>query len=99
MFDAFRALFPVFALVFAFLAFGISYVSHTFCTRRRHRRSKCTPRSRLCFSFQLCVKNTIRERSRTKRRLLEAPLKPLEEKDLMLIYTLGPKPKTKHICV
>uniref|UniRef100_A0A3B5L7J3 Ig-like domain-containing protein n=1 Tax=Xiphophorus couchianus TaxID=32473 RepID=A0A3B5L7J3_9TELE len=31
---------------------------------------------------------------------LNAPLKPLEKKDLMLIYTLGPKvSKLQHICV
>ncbi|XP_011617162.1 CD83 antigen [Takifugu rubripes] len=47
----------------------------------------------------VCLKNTIRERSRTKQKLLEATLRPLEAKDLMLIYRLGPKPKTKHICV
>ncbi|TKS82699.1 CD83 antigen [Collichthys lucidus] len=51
------------------------------------------------------LKNTIKDRSVTpkKETLLDAPMKPLEKKDLMLIYTLGPKvPKSdtlKHICV
>ncbi|TMS10687.1 CD83 antigen [Larimichthys crocea] len=51
------------------------------------------------------LKNTLKDRSVTpkKETLLDAPMKPLEKKDLMLIYTLGPKvPKSdtlKHICV
>ncbi|XP_013880028.1 CD83 antigen [Austrofundulus limnaeus] len=48
-----------------------------------------------------CLKNTFREKGRTTKKeiLLNAPLKPLEKKDLMLIYTLGPKATMKHICV
>ncbi|XP_039974466.1 CD83 antigen [Xiphias gladius] len=49
------------------------------------------------------LKNILQDRSKTttkKETLLDARLKPLEKKDLMLIYTLGPKPVTmKHICV
>uniref|UniRef100_UPI0037E8AFA9 CD83 antigen-like n=1 Tax=Semicossyphus pulcher TaxID=241346 RepID=UPI0037E8AFA9 len=53
----------------------------------------------------VCLKNFLRERNETTKKLtlLDAPFKPLDKKDLMLIYTLGPKPsKTpamKHICV
>ncbi|XP_036930260.1 CD83 antigen [Acanthopagrus latus] len=54
----------------------------------------------------VCLKTTLRDRNKTtpkKETLLDAPLKPLEKKDLMLIYTLGPKssktPTLKHICV
>lgn len=49
-----------------------------------------------------CLKNTIKEKKTTPKKeiLLNAPLKPLNKKDLMLIYTLGPKTSTmKHICV
>ncbi|XP_017284005.1 CD83 antigen [Kryptolebias marmoratus] len=49
-----------------------------------------------------CLKNTLGEKGKmTKREIpLNAPLKPLEKKDLMLIYTLGAKMSTmKHICV
>uniref|UniRef100_A0A1A7YNP0 Ig-like domain-containing protein n=1 Tax=Iconisemion striatum TaxID=60296 RepID=A0A1A7YNP0_9TELE len=52
-----------------------------------------------------CLKNTLREKGKIvqkgkKEILLNAPLKPLEKKDLMLIYTLGPKTSTmKHVCV
>ncbi|XP_041799360.1 CD83 antigen-like [Chelmon rostratus] len=59
--------------------------------------------------FLICyvsLKNILRERnSKTtiKETFLDAPLKPLGKKDLMLIYTLGPKvsktPTLKHICV
>ncbi|KAM9353607.1 CD83 antigen [Symphorus nematophorus] len=52
------------------------------------------------------LKNTLKEENKKKHQketLLDAPLKPLEKKDLMLIYTLGPKmsktPTLKHICV
>ncbi|XP_042371969.1 CD83 antigen isoform X2 [Plectropomus leopardus] len=47
------------------------------------------------------LKNILRDRNkRTKKEtLLDAQLKPLDKKDLMLIYTLGPKPTTKHVCV
>ncbi|XP_070767850.1 CD83 antigen [Enoplosus armatus] len=51
------------------------------------------------------LRNIIRDKNKTtkKETLLDAPLKPLEKKDLMLIYTLGPKlsktPTLKHICV
>ncbi|XP_073341510.1 CD83 antigen [Pagrus major] len=57
----------------------------------------------------VCLKTTLRDKNKmtttttTKETLLDAPLKPLEKKDLMLIYTLGPKssktPTLKHICV
>ncbi|XP_030013339.1 CD83 antigen [Sphaeramia orbicularis] len=52
-----------------------------------------------------CLNNIIRDRSKTSKKeiLLDKPLKPLQKKDLMLIYTLGPKmsktPTMKHICV
>ncbi|XP_051813162.1 CD83 antigen [Acanthochromis polyacanthus] len=49
-----------------------------------------------------CLKNTIKEKKKTpkKETFLNASLKPLDKKDLMLIYTLGPKTSTmKHICV
>ncbi|XP_018534229.1 CD83 antigen [Lates calcarifer] len=48
------------------------------------------------------LKNLVRERQHKtqKETLLDASLKPLEKKDLMLIYTLGPKTSTmKHVCV
>ncbi|XP_023249396.1 CD83 antigen [Seriola lalandi dorsalis] len=48
------------------------------------------------------LRNVLRDRSRPTKKdvLLDAPLKPLEKKDLMLIYTLGPKSSTtKHIFV
>ncbi|KAG7232936.1 hypothetical protein INR49_007923 [Caranx melampygus] len=50
------------------------------------------------------LKNVVRgKRNKTpshKEVLLNAAVKPLEKKDLQLIYTLGPKPPTlKHICV
>ncbi|KAM3613635.1 uncharacterized protein V6R79_002801 [Siganus canaliculatus] len=52
----------------------------------------------------MCLKNIIREKVRTaaKETLLDATSAPLDKKDLMLIYTLGPNTKTcsmKHICV
>ncbi|XP_035529045.1 CD83 antigen [Morone saxatilis] len=50
----------------------------------------------------VCLRNTIKGKNKTtvKETLLDAPLKPLEKKDLMLIYTLGPNSgKIKHICV
>ncbi|XP_061574491.1 CD83 antigen [Cololabis saira] len=50
-----------------------------------------------------CVKNTFRDRSQKtpiKEILLDAPVKPLEKKDLQLIYTLGPKTSTlKHVFI
>ncbi|XP_008292090.1 CD83 antigen [Stegastes partitus] len=49
-----------------------------------------------------CLKNTVKEKKKTPKKvtLLDAPLKPLEKKDLMLIYTLGPKTSTmKHVYV
>uniref|UniRef100_A0A3P8RXQ2 Ig-like domain-containing protein n=1 Tax=Amphiprion percula TaxID=161767 RepID=A0A3P8RXQ2_AMPPE len=49
-----------------------------------------------------CLKNTVKEKKKTSKKetFLNAPLKPLDKKDLMLIYTLGPKTSTmKHICV
>ncbi|XP_059195212.1 CD83 antigen [Centropristis striata] len=51
------------------------------------------------------LKNVLRDRTKTpkKETLLDAPLKPLDQKDLQSIYRLGPKaPKTatmKHIYV
>ncbi|XP_044062927.1 CD83 antigen [Siniperca chuatsi] len=49
------------------------------------------------------LRNTIRGKNKAtvKETFLDAPLKPLEKKDLMLIYTLGPKlsPTMKHVCV
>lgn len=94
-----RTAVPVFALVFAFLAFGMSYVSGPAagCGWIRSGIGSFSLSAPLC--FQLCLRNSIRERSKTKQRFLEAPLKPLEAKDLMLIYTLGPKPKTRTVCV
>lgn len=55
----------------------------------------------VCDPPQVCLKNTLRDRHKTTtyQTSLDAPLKPLEKKDLMLIYTLGPKPKTKCVCV
>lgn len=55
----------------------------------------------VCDPPQVCLKNTLRDRHKatTNQTSLDAPLKPLENKDLMLIYTLGPKPTTKHVCV
>ncbi|KAM6910407.1 uncharacterized protein FYW49_012333 [Xenentodon cancila] len=50
-----------------------------------------------------CVKNTFRDRIQKipiKEIFLDAPVKPLEKKDLKLIYTLGPKTSTmKHVFV
>ncbi|RVE63071.1 hypothetical protein OJAV_G00163180 [Oryzias javanicus] len=49
-----------------------------------------------------CLKNTLKEKDKTPKTeiLLDAPLKPLEKKDLMLIYTLGPKASSmKHVFV
>ncbi|XP_062278752.1 CD83 antigen [Scomber scombrus] len=51
------------------------------------------------------LKNVVQggNKATQKEVLLNAPLKPLEKKDLKLIYTLGPnvskKPSLKHICV
>lgn len=51
------------------------------------------------------LKTILRDSNRTtkKETLLDAPLKPLEKKDLQLIYTLGPKvsktPTMKHVCI
>ncbi|KAM6994309.1 CD83 antigen [Tautogolabrus adspersus] len=53
----------------------------------------------------VCLKNIVKERNETtkKETLLDAKLKPLEKKDLMLIQTLGPRPSKnstmKHVCV
>ncbi|XP_047455301.1 CD83 antigen [Mugil cephalus] len=49
-----------------------------------------------------CLKNTLRDKKKTpkKETLMEGILKPLDKKDLKLIYTLGPKTSTmKHVCV
>ncbi|KAG7999294.1 hypothetical protein GBF38_000619 [Nibea albiflora] len=47
------------------------------------------------------LKNIIKDRNVPPKEetLLDAPMKPLEKKDLKLIYTLGPKTTVKHICV
>ncbi|XP_058503266.1 uncharacterized protein LOC131471047 isoform X2 [Solea solea] len=49
------------------------------------------------------LRNTIRDRTKTtthKDVLVDSALKPLDKKDLMLIYTLGPKTATmKHVIV
>ncbi|XP_026172492.1 CD83 antigen [Mastacembelus armatus] len=50
------------------------------------------------------LRNILRDRNKQpatiKETFLDAPLKPLEKKDLMLIYTLGPKTSNmKHVCV
>ncbi|KAM7421611.1 hypothetical protein PAMA_015656 [Pampus argenteus] len=51
------------------------------------------------------LKAILRDKSKTtqKETLLDATLKPLDKKDLMLIYTLGPNlsknPTMKHVCV
>lgn len=48
------------------------------------------------------LKNILRDKNTTtkKETLLDATLRPLEKKDLQLIYTLGPKTSTmKHVCV
>ncbi|KAM4579855.1 CD83 antigen [Odontesthes bonariensis] len=49
-----------------------------------------------------CFNSTFKEKKKTTKKeiLLDAPAKELKKKDLMLIYTLGPKPSTmKHVCV
>ncbi|KAM9722612.1 CD83 antigen [Menidia menidia] len=49
-----------------------------------------------------CFNTTFKDRKQKLKKdiLLDAPVKELQKKDLMLIYTLGPKPSTmKHICV
>ncbi|XP_054903185.1 CD83 antigen [Poeciliopsis prolifica] len=56
----------------------------------------------ISFLSYKCLKNTIKDRNQVAKKeiSLNAPLKPLEKKDLMLIYTLGPKmSKLQHICV
>ncbi|KAM4735490.1 CD83 antigen [Anableps anableps] len=56
----------------------------------------------ISFISYKCLKNTVKDRNQVAKKeiLLNAPLKPLEKKDLMLIYTLGPKiSKLEHICV
>uniref|UniRef100_A0A3Q3VXU6 Ig-like domain-containing protein n=1 Tax=Mola mola TaxID=94237 RepID=A0A3Q3VXU6_MOLML len=55
----------------------------------------------LMLSLFVCLRNTLRDRLKipTKEISLDAPLKPLDKKDLMSIYTMGPKPKVKHFCV
>ncbi|XP_007572966.1 CD83 antigen [Poecilia formosa] len=56
----------------------------------------------ISFLSYKCLKNTVKDRNQVAKKeiLLNAPLKPLEKKDLMLIYTLGPKlSKLQHICV
>lgn len=56
----------------------------------------------ISFISYKCLKNTVKDRIQVAKKeiLLNAPLKPLDKKDLMLIYTLGPKtPTMKHICV
>ncbi|XP_029959506.1 CD83 antigen [Salarias fasciatus] len=49
-----------------------------------------------------CLKKTLKGRNKSikKEILLDGSLRPLDKKDLMLIYTLGPKTKTsKHLYV
>lgn len=45
---------------------------------------------------QVCLRNSLRDRHRPMRKevvvTLDTPLRPLDEKDLMMIRTLGPKP-------
>uniref|UniRef100_A0A3Q0QYA6 Ig-like domain-containing protein n=1 Tax=Amphilophus citrinellus TaxID=61819 RepID=A0A3Q0QYA6_AMPCI len=62
----------------------------------------------LSFISYVCLTKSIRERNKQQQQqqstkkhiLLNAKPKPLEPKDLKLIYTLGPKPSTKSIlCV
>ncbi|XP_027869281.1 CD83 antigen [Xiphophorus couchianus] len=56
----------------------------------------------ISFLSYKCLKNTVKDRIQVAKKeiSLNAPLKPLEKKDLMLIYTLGPKvSKLQHICV
>ncbi|XP_028282119.1 CD83 antigen [Parambassis ranga] len=53
------------------------------------------------FSYK-CLMNSLKGKNKMpKKVLLNSPLhSPLNKKDLMLIYTLGPKPSTlKHVCV
>ncbi|PWA24929.1 hypothetical protein CCH79_00015452, partial [Gambusia affinis] len=47
----------------------------------------------ISFLSYKCLMNTVKDRIQVAKKeiLLNAPLKPLEKKDLMLIYTLGPK--------
>ncbi|KAK5621528.1 hypothetical protein CRENBAI_002860 [Crenichthys baileyi] len=55
----------------------------------------------ISFMSYRCLNNTVKGRTPAKKEIvLNGPLKPLEKKDLMLIYTLGPKSsKLKHIYV
>lgn len=87
-------------LMLALLIFLISYV--------RSRLDISTYASSPCGFLlmtsppQGSLKNIVKDRSKTTQReiLLNAPLKPLGKKDLMSIYTLGPKASTvKHVCV
>ncbi|XP_019964669.2 CD83 antigen [Paralichthys olivaceus] len=51
----------------------------------------------------ISLKSVLRDKNNktvTQETLLESTLRPLEKKDLMLIYTLGPKTYSmKHVCV
>ncbi|MEQ2235619.1 hypothetical protein ILYODFUR_004151 [Ilyodon furcidens] len=55
----------------------------------------------ISFMSYRCLNNTVKGRTPAKKEIfLNGPLKPLQKKDLMLIYTLGPKTsKLNHICV
>uniref|UniRef100_A0A3B5LCZ5 Ig-like domain-containing protein n=1 Tax=Xiphophorus couchianus TaxID=32473 RepID=A0A3B5LCZ5_9TELE len=56
----------------------------------------------ISFLSYVSAKNSLIDRIQVAKKeiSLNAPLKPLEKKDLMLIYTLGPKvSKLQHICV
>ncbi|XP_026227902.1 CD83 antigen [Anabas testudineus] len=48
------------------------------------------------------LKNILKDRNKITKKVihLNAPLRPLQKRDLKLIYTLGPKTSTmKHVCV
>lgn len=50
------------------------------------------------FLLQVCLRNSLKDRNKSTRKhevvTLDMPLRPLDEKDLMLIRTLGAKPST-----
>lgn len=109
MTDTYMVIVATAVLVLALVIFRISYVSHGTTHRVKLEKfvhSLLNDQLNVFVSPpQVSLKNTLKDRSVTpkKETLLDAPMKPLEKKDLMLIYTLGPKvPKSdtlKHICV